>query len=204
MIPKKKEEAMNKHTWKKVIFGCLVTGLVLLGQVGQGAAAVVENTYDWHTYTDNSGRTYDTLYDYQTQKLAWTQTLTFDPAAAKINSATLTLTYTSNWQIPYLEFWILSGNNSQKIGNLDTALCSWKDQTFDVYNIIKSFSGTSFTFALKLSENTKDLFCFSHDSIKLDKSVIKVNYSPVPVPSSVLLLGSGLLGLVAAGRRQQR
>lgn len=37
----------------------------------------------------------------------------------------------------------------------------------------------------------------------IDGQDFLIQASPVPVPSSVLLLGSGLLGLVAAGRRKQ-
>jgi hypothetical protein len=114
------------------------------------------------------------------------------------------------------EHWMLSvttdatkGKNTvwQEIAALP-AVSSWSLNTFNintsaVSNYLKTNAGAgAVPLWFRLEENT-----LGNDIFKLDTSEISVTYTtsppPVPVPSTALLLGSSLLGLVGFSSRRR-
>ncbi|SPD74960.1 putative PEP motif anchor domain protein [uncultured Desulfobacterium sp.] len=176
----------------------LLAAMVLLLCVNPALAALFEDSYDWNSSGTFQGRTYQeignnsSMFNYE-----WSQTINFAPAAAEVNWATLTLSYIKNSHTPTGEYWFLSDNNNLKIGNLVHSENQWEDQDFDISFLFTSSPVNSFTLALKLTENTTGM-----DKIYLDKCLIYGDYTPVPIPPTVLLMGTGLAGLIAIRRRR--
>ena len=111
-------------------------------------------------------------------------------------------------------YFISNSGTSSQIGELtgvDNAL--WQFKTFDLTNYIATVSGASWSIGFKFDETTQGT-----DKFYLDKSTLFGEYTPVsngggydredipsvPEPSTVVLLGSGLLGLIYVGRKRSR
>lgn len=203
---------MKKSVLTKAVLIGLVAETVLMGSVHHVLADTFNSSKDWadSTYTAKDGTvtTYTEISSLPGNGsfiYEWTQSVSFDPAATAVTSADLFLTYSGVKENSNAELWAFDNDNlvSTKPISLNPAADGvWVTQIFNIQSLFTSFPITSVTLALHLSETTPGI-----DSIWLDKSVIKGNYTavaPVPIPSSMLLLGTGVAGLMFTGRRKRQ
>jgi hypothetical protein len=131
--------------------------------------------------------------------------VSFNPPAQNIVSATLTLSHYGNysdWFNPELWFISATGDGDTPLGNLDVSgwEYGWVDQEFTLPgSLYDTVAGGTWSLALKLEEGTGG--CWDWDILALDKSVLSGQYSPVPIPSTVWIFGSALIGLVGIRRK---
>ena len=118
----------------------------------------------------------------------WTHHFEFDPPALEVLSGTLTVWLTDDtdpfWQpfefaLGFAEDWTFD------LGEVDTGTYS--------YSVTASY--------LEDGEFSVTLFSLLGD-FYIDQSVLSVTYTPVPVPSAILLFASGLAGLFGFSRRR--
>lgn len=137
----------------------------------------------------------------------FTHQVVFNPEAAMVTSATLEISHAGNKTSGLLaEAWLITDSSSILLGKLSNSYdrrlfgkgAFWVTDTFILQSsFLSSISGSSWTVAFKLAENTQ-----GWDDIYFDKSVLSGTYEPVPEPSTMLLFGAGLAGLVAVSRRK--
>jgi len=183
---------------KKILILLMGLGLILTAPLVSYAALSFSNTVDFYGSGTNDGRTYYKLNDGNTGNFVYTYShdVTFSPFVARITSAEIILSHKKNSDTPG-EVWLISGGTDTYIGQLNWSENSWVDQSFSVPEpLFGVISGGSWSLEVRLTEETTGT-----DKIWLDKSVLSGEYIPVPIPSAMLLLGSGLVGLVVIRRR---
>ena len=186
---------------KKILMAVCVMTLVL-GMAGLAGATPVTFT-DVTTFTAsgtdsaedyvNHGRgdvnKLDGILDY----VRWTHHFDFNPELDYVISANLTLSLRDDEDFRLFGVdmeaeigggWIESGD--WDLGEIDTG-----DYTYD---IDVAYLGDG-EFTVTLGSVIGDFY--------IDESALEITYEPVPEPGTILLLGSGLLGLMAYGRRKK-
>jgi hypothetical protein len=197
-------------------------GLILvLVTSGMASALPFSNTVDFNQYTYD-GVTYDRIndtgnttppgspgYDFA---FSYSHTATFNPAAASITDATLTLRHFGN-SANSTELWFLWNDSASIISNLSysaetyttgpwynqTTHWVWVTETFTLpSSLFAGVNGSSWTIAFRLDENTSG----EDEYFRVDFSTLSGNYTPVPEPVSMLLFGTGLIGIGGYARRR--
>lgn len=181
------------------------TGLLLLAAItvllswawpglnGKAEAATFTDTITW----DGGEKIFDYYqYDHVLEELS--------PPGIDINSAEIIITYGKN--VSPVELWHICSEDSDGkeifIGNLpgNSTGSEQLEVTFpltdELIEIMMDEDPWSLTFCIYDSTPNKD-------KIKLYSSTLTGEYTPVPIPGSALLLGSGVLCLVVIGRRRR-
>jgi hypothetical protein len=142
--------------------------------------------------------------------------VSFSPEAAWLNSAFLDVTFTGN-QANSTEAWFIYelGDLSDtqnpkykyislgKIGGFSVYTgenYDWATQTFDLSAIIAGVSGSNWSVSFSVDENTLG----ENESMFIASSTLRGDYEPVPEPSTILLFGVGLAGLVGYSRKRAK
>lgn len=191
---------------KKVLAMVVCLGMMVFGMMGVANALPYSDTVDWNDFT-YFGRTAKLIDDTNLgdpYPFVYTHNVTFDPPAASIDSASITLSHRGNVTFGGLEAWLLSTAGNVQLGLLDASGGRWVDQVFELSSSVYSaISGGSWSLGLRLTEDTG-----GWDTIYLDRSVLQGEYTAaaaaVPEPSIMILLGSALVGLGLFGRKLRK
>ena len=144
----------------------------------------------------------------------YTHNVTFNPAAAAVNSAFLDLTFTGN-RANGVEAWFVYDQGS--LADTQDTVTTWKKicfvyfpvtsqdfdwatQTFDITDLVAGVTGNTWSIAFSIDENTWN----DNEQMFLAESKVYGDYAPVPEPATLLLLGSGLAGLAFYRRKKTK
>ena len=184
------------------VFLCAL--IIVLAQAALANATLisVSDTIDWDEMIKED-RTAIRIFD-NDPTFTYQHAITFDSGVSSVDTATLTLSHYGNNLNK--EAWLLSDDGTAiPLGALCDSDRVWVDQSFDLKDLVPVLSkSTTWILQLRLTESSGDP---STDNIYLDKSVLEVTYDgsppvPVPEPATMLLLGSGLIGLTTFGRKK--
>lgn len=195
----------------KLLIG-LATGLLLVGLAGRANALSFSNTIDFTGHT-SGGVTYTEVTD----DFSFTHTipgLTTPPD--HLTDATLSIRHYGNADNLF-EAWFSSAENGKAdiaIGELGKSSSGWKTDTFTLSAAVLNLMDNGSPWSLKI--NLKEcawLDWLDNGKLKLDYSTLAGHYTtdsngtggptPAPEPATMILMGTGIAGLVRAYRKKK-
>ena len=207
MIDKIRKNKNGGERMKKGLIVSIMAAAALLFTFNGTAQAIpFTDTVNFSGDGEYDGADYKIIFD----MLIWPD-FTYEhvldsvPSGATLNSADLSLTHMLNgdWSIMNFigEVWYARSGGDIFIGDLSFSLCAWTTDTWtlgsDVLDEISSTDPLSLT--VKLSQ---PMLIPIDGILALDESVLAGDYTPIPEPATMILFGSGLLGLAALRRKR--
>jgi len=169
--------------------------LLVFGMVGMAGAIPFSTSNDYSGSGTYGGESYIRI------TAPGQLTDTFDLTglcAAEITEASLSIThrYANNWDF---ELWVASGNNAIEIGTLSYSDINWVKDDFDLSSsLLDSIKDSGWIASLTITDTNSK----TGGVADFASATLSGNYAPVPEPATMLLLGSGLIGLVGLGRKK--
>ena len=193
----------------KKLLAFFIGMVMVFGIGGMASATPFTDTEDFSGDGTSGGRTYNRISN--TENFSYTHNITFSPPAELITLATLTISHAGNNAGIFsgIEVWFITDQGETKLADLSDSVNIfqekyWVDQAIPLpSSIYSAISGASWSITFKLKENTGGTHY-----LYLDKSVLSGQYTPseqtapVPEPATMLLLGSGLIGLAGFASRK--
>lgn len=180
---------------KLLIILCALS--LVFGMVGAAGATPITFTDSTIFYSDHTdpnvdlvsyGGSYVNKLEYITDWVMWTHHFTFDPEVDEVLSGTLTVMLkddTDPWYQPFEFAFGWAEDGTWDFGEVNNGSYS--------YDVSASYLADG-SFTIMIASVGGDFF--------INQSDLEITYEPIPEPATLILFGTGLIGLAGLGKKK--